>query len=545
MELIIGDLQSGKSTELVRLVQTNLPKRPQVVVTTNSEVCLKNLLPRFSKDAHIFTSEHLPTLYTQQKRGMPLPENLLIVVMANHIQFQKVKDIFVGTGIEFDLYIDEADIFNLKGNTTSVQRNNVISWIAGTLEKPNTNIVNNKHFTATPHNPFFTEIEYDKITVIEPGPGYKGLKDIKLEEAGDFDEQLSYELSLPGKRIILVAKDKLQKDHKILAGYISKEHPKALVVVVNSASGNKAWLNGRNFRVDYSGDIEVYFETAKTLKIDKVVFVGHDVFTRAVTFKDRDAEYEYGAMFVKMARNQKNLVSIIQKIGRQAGYQSFASTCYCNNVNRLQHGIDIHLLTLEDVKKNADKIFSDQLKYRREWLRNTKGIEQWQFDPYEKVNNFRNAKSREYIVSKEIDNENCLSTPFSFPITPEISEICKSRAPSRSALFVRAVKNALRKELDNIREEDLDKITFAKVPASSNDSLVTWWQDPAIFKPESDHRSVIYHVLEDTVRCSYQPVYHDHGLEENQKYQLYNPYLNIFEDFTFSEPAKKGKVKRG
>ena len=65
------------------------------------------------------------------------------------------------------------------------------------------------------------------------------------------------------------------------------------------------------------------------------------MFTRAVTFKDRDAEFEFGAMFYKIG-NSKNLVSVIQTIGRIAGYQSFYPTIYCEKVNVIEQGILVH-----------------------------------------------------------------------------------------------------------------------------------------------------------------------------------------------------------
>lgn len=375
--LRLGALQSGKTTGSVtesikqsykdsNLVNIFIAHKTNVN-KDNQEKHIENLYG--GKVELLNTSREIAT-YTAclEKRKNMFSSNYPVCIscLDHHTQLEAVLTLTaLRTPKQFDTYIDESDAIALfhdrKGS--DVRKDNIVN----SLIQQET-IRNFSCLTASPFTEIASNIYWDDIVIVEPGPSYKGPDDCKvtkITEAAmkDFNRGIiSYSLEEIFKEeaklfntVTLVATKRSNPLHYIQAELISAlVGEKCLVAVLNSGTKQKYYVNGKTHYVptkrNGEGQLEELFEVAKDY--NKLFVVGHDMIGRSVTLKS--GKFQEISSIIFSCSDNTDLATMLQRIGRVCGYQKNAGTIFTDKYKLLQQGLMQYPEMLEIAKKYKD-----------------------------------------------------------------------------------------------------------------------------------------------------------------------------------------------
>ena len=231
---LIGHVQSGKTIEEINYTYSSIKQGiPVIFIVRNITADQLQLKDRFKVvDLNIKILSHLSL-----KECVKCLESVgVLIVLCNHHQLIKVKNVLCEYSGEYNLCIDEVD-FSIKSKNGTSEIDYHLSHI-----KEGANHILGA--TATPFALFSNKSGLTKIKKIEPGNNYCGIESLNIENVkphitkdprsdNDTIEQVYFRLLQKESCVLLHSVSKLKAYHNKLLNYTSNLFPEFTYIIYN------------------------------------------------------------------------------------------------------------------------------------------------------------------------------------------------------------------------------------------------------------------------------------------------------------------------
>ncbi len=254
--LIYGDIQGGKTREIIKFIKQN-PLVTKVLVLQNSLLVLKQYITRFTEEGIKF---HVVGGNEEQKNKTFLPE--IVFLLINNIHRRK-KFMNTFNKKKFILILDEYDTTR----KSCVFDENTSKYIHKTVG-----------ITATPFN---KKMEFQKIITIPKDPNYHGLNDLTIIPFKRVVDQIR-DFSSEKSGLMLVSNYRLVEDMLFFANETTRLFPKIPIVTLNS--NRFMFLNGKKTKISNTFSISKIIDSLH--KYPHVILVAHRMANRGLSYTD-------------------------------------------------------------------------------------------------------------------------------------------------------------------------------------------------------------------------------------------------------------------
>ena len=386
--LFTGDMQSGKTSDLVRRILKSLEENENIVeviinYNTNASMDSTNqkLREKGGQNLKIWSGrEGLDAMkYQIQYNKLDRSKHHVISLIAHYASVDKLNEIIglwstkynPGSPV-FNMSIDEDDSLALDHSKKKII---VLKQdrIQAAIEHPLVGIVRN--ITATPFANHFSETDFDKIIRVPHGEGYVGLEkilrraDISTFNQTDIKSLYSLEptknmidwvnADFEGVSLIQITSTKVTQ--ALIVQNLKNICPNSVIALSNSDKGQYTYyVNGKaHGNMSTSFDHEMAFSLARTAGYKKVFIVAYYLSDRTNTFRASDGIFNNMRTLFDSSSSTHD-ETLIQRIGRSCGYPLFGvPQVFCTEecYTTLMRALDTHLdfMALEEETPNINK----------------------------------------------------------------------------------------------------------------------------------------------------------------------------------------------
>jgi hypothetical protein len=359
--LRLGALQSGKTSGAVKESFEESQKNKNLI---NIFIAHKTNVNKDNQELHIDkiykkinllkTANYVATFTAHVEQNLDMFSNgypICISCLDHYNQLEAVLTLCaLKSKYVFDIYIDESDSMALGHDRkkSDARKDNIVDSLIR-----QSSVRRFICLTATPFTEIASNLDWDEIENVKPGPSYKALQDCKLESITEsamkefnravipfsIEEIIKEEAAL-SNTVTLISTKKGNQLHYGQAEAISKLlDENCLVAVLNSSVRQKYFVKGKTKYIptkrNGEGQLEELFEVAKDY--DKLFIIGYDMLSRSVTFKKGKFQEISGLLF--SSSEDTTLAFMLQRLGRLCGYQDKAGTIFTDKEMQIASGM--------------------------------------------------------------------------------------------------------------------------------------------------------------------------------------------------------------
>lgn len=384
--LFTGDMQSGKTTDLLKRIITSLEENKnvvEVVINYNTNASMEStnrkLIKMGSSNMKIWQGyEGLEAIYYQIKNNKldknrhhvvsliahyKSVEKLLLVIGAWSTQYNPGSPVF-------NVSIDEDDSLALDHSKKKVivQKQNRIQAV---IEHPLVGIVRN--VTATPFANHYSETDFDSIERVPPGEGYIGVEPIiknanilrfnkrditslySLEPTSSI--QAFFQDTFEGVTLIQITRNK--KDQALIVQNLKQICSDSVIALSNSDQGEYTYyVRGKpEGTMSTKFNENVAFDLANKNGIKRLFIVAYYLSDRTNTFRADEGTFNNLRSLFDCSSSAHD-ETVLQRIGRACGYpKTGIPDVYCTEecYTVLNKALETHLKFME-LEKNTPNI---------------------------------------------------------------------------------------------------------------------------------------------------------------------------------------------
>lgn len=237
---LVGHVQSGKTHEEINYTFSSIKQGfPVLFITRNitaDQLQLEKRISEFNEIENCNVQTKLLSHGTVDEIAESMKNHFVIILLCNHHQLKKIRQVLkIYTG-EYNICIDEVD-FSIKSKSATTQTDIILNQL-----KAGANHILGA--TATPVAVFTTQKEMSKVMKLKPNKYYHGVESLNVEfvdshitndPRSDIFTINKIYTSLLEKRnaVLLHSVTKKRKNHLSLMNYISSLFPKFTFVIYN------------------------------------------------------------------------------------------------------------------------------------------------------------------------------------------------------------------------------------------------------------------------------------------------------------------------
>lgn len=384
--LFTGDMQSGKTTDLIKRIITSLEENKhivEVIINYNTNASMESTNRKIKKmgssKIKIWEGyEGLEAIYYQIKNNkLDKSRHHVVSLIAHYKSVEKLLQIISAWSTQynpgspiFNVSIDEDDSLALDHSKkkVTVQKQDRIQAV---IEHPLVGVVRN--VTATPFANHHSETDFDKLIRVIPGKDYIGVEpiitnaDIFRFNKRDITSLYSLEPTpsirdffqdtFEGVTLIQVTRNK--KDQALIVQNLKEICSDSVIALSNSDQGEYTYY----VRGNPVGTMSTKFNEKKTFNlahengIKKVFIVAYYLSDRTNTFRDDEGTFNNLRSLFDCSSSAHD-ETVLQRIGRACGYpKNGVPQVYCTEecYTVLNKALDTHLKFME-LEKNTPNI---------------------------------------------------------------------------------------------------------------------------------------------------------------------------------------------
>lgn len=384
--LFTGDMQSGKTTDLLKRIITSLEENKnivEVVINYNTNASMEStnrkLIKMGSSNIKIWEGyEGLEAIYYQIKNNkLDKSRHHVVSLIAHYKSVEKLLQVISAWSTQynpgspvFNISIDEDDSLALDHSKKKliVQKQNRIQAV---IEHPLVGIVRN--VTATPFANHYSETDFDAMERVAPGEGYIGVEPIiKNANIVRFNKrditslysleptpsiQAFFQDTFEGVTLIQITKDK--KTQALIVQNLKQICSDSVIALSNSDQGEYTYyVKGKPYGTKSTKFIETEaFDLASKNGIKKVFIVAYYLSDRTNTFRANKGTFNNLRTLFDCSSSAHD-ETVLQRIGRACGYpKNGIPRVYCTEecYTVLNKALDTHLRFIE-LEKNTPNI---------------------------------------------------------------------------------------------------------------------------------------------------------------------------------------------
>jgi hypothetical protein len=277
--LIYGDIQSGKTGEIIKVLKKNAFKEElKVLVIQNSLLVLNQYILRLRSEGICFQVIDCNTKTIDQS---------VILLMNNTYRYSYFLNLYKEVPVPI-LILDESDqtIINCP--------------LTGRIEY---------HVTATPIYSKKQPLNFDQVIVFDPPPNYIGLNNLKVIYENDLNTSINSFLRT-STGIMLINKFVYIEDMKEIAKEITKNYPEIPIVLLSSEK--KLYLGSVQKKLN-NGSISKIIDSLN--EHSHIIFIANRLSLRGLSYTSTDRSRFLTHQITKVRKNYRNFIQSLRICG--------------------------------------------------------------------------------------------------------------------------------------------------------------------------------------------------------------------------------------
>jgi len=237
---LVGHVQSGKTHEEINYTYSSVKQGyPVIFITRNiyaDQLQLVKRIHEFNETNDALLETKIISHGTVEQIAISMNKKCVVILLCNHHQLRKMKNVLKIYKGDYNLCIDEVD-FSIKTKENSSQTDIILNQ----LKKGANHILG---ATATPVAVFITQKEMSKVVKLKPNKNYHGVESLNIEfvdsfvtndPRSDIDaiNKIYSSLLKKDSAVVLHSVTKKRKNHLSLMNYISDLFPTFTFVIYN------------------------------------------------------------------------------------------------------------------------------------------------------------------------------------------------------------------------------------------------------------------------------------------------------------------------